>query len=179
VGGAASGLVAGAIAGFVYGKYEEKLYRDRQAAEAFYQYKAEQGEKVFVEVVEVKPNVAAQSDNVYLNTTFTVLSGKDEPVPVEITQIVMTENKLCGQPFNHKTRKISGTYVVNIPMQIPANAPNGKYKLISLVKTSQAADQKMCEFMVAQKSAPSASPTPSEQPGTPEEKSTPEGKTTG
>ncbi|HAY21722.1 MAG TPA: hypothetical protein DCY27_06065 [Desulfobacterales bacterium] len=179
VAGAATGLVAGAIAGFAYGKYEEKLYRDRLAAEAFHQYKSEQGEKVFVEVVEVKPENAEQGGSVYLNSTFSVLTGNNEPVPVEISQVVMVQDKVCGQPFSHKAEKLSGTYAIAIPMQIPANAPDGKYKLMTQVKTGNATDQKVCEFMVAQKAPPPAPPSSPEQPSKPEEKAAPEEKTTG
>jgi len=179
IAGAATGVISGAIAGFAYGKYEEKLHRDRQTAEAFHQYKSEQGEKVFVEVVEVKPENAEQGGSVYLNSTFSVLTGNSEPVPVEISQVVMVQDKVCGQPYCHKGEKISGTYAIAIPMQIPANAPNGKYKLMTQVKTGNATDQKVCEFVVAKKAAPPATPTTPEQPGKPEEKAVPEAKTTG
>lgn len=179
ISGAATGMVAGAIAGFAYGKYEERLYRDRQAAEAHFQYNPEAGEKVVLEAVEVKPQTAAQGENVSLSSVFTVLTGKDEPVPVEISQVVLMQGKICGQPFSQKFDKVSGTYGVTIPMQIPENAPPGKYTMITLVKGSKAADQKMVEFIVAKKAAAPTAPAPSGEPGAPEEKAPAEGETTG
>jgi len=171
--GAASGLVTGAIAGYLYGKHEEKQYRDRQAAEAYHQYQAEQGEKVFMETVEVKPENVEQGGSVYLNSTFSVLTGNDEPVPVEISQVVMAQDKVCGKPFVHRGEKTSGTYAMAVPLKIPANAPNGRYKLMTQVKTANAADQKVCEFTVAQKAKPPGAPGSPEQPEQPEAKAPP------
>jgi len=173
IAGAATGVVTGAIAGFAYGKYQEQLYRDRQAAEAFHQYKPEEGEKVLVEVVEVKPEPCLQGDNVALKSTFSVLTGNNEPVPVEVVQTVMVQDKPCGTPFCNKTSRLSGTYVIDLPMQIPDNAPEGMYKLMTVVKTEKVADTKTCEFMVAKKPEPPAEKGATEQPeGTP----APEGK---
>ncbi len=173
IAGAAGGALAGAIGGFAYGKYQEKLYRDRQAAETFHQYKPEEGEKVLVEVVEVTPESCVQGDNVALKSTFSVLTGNSEPVPVEVMQMVTVQDKPCGKPFCNKTDRLSGTYVLDLPMQIPGNAPEGKYKLVTMVKTEKSNDTKVCEFVVAKKAAPPAEKETTEQPeGTP----APEGK---
>jgi len=171
IAGASTGLIAGAIAGFAYGKYQEQQYRDRQAAEAFHQYKPEQGEKVIVEAIEVKPESSVQGGNISLNFTFSVLTGASEPVPVEVTQLVMVENKVCGQPLCYKSDRVSGTYVFSVPMTIPGDAPEGKYKLVTLVKTTKANDQKTCDFMVAKKPSektPETPASPEEKPAAPE-----------
>jgi hypothetical protein len=164
IAGAATGVITGAIAGFAYGKYQEQKSRDQQAAEAFHQYKSEQGQKVYVEAVEVKPGTSVRGENVALNSTFSVLTGTAEPVPVEVMQTVMVENKVCGQPFSNRTDRASGTYVITLPMQIPANAPEGKYQLVTIVRTANAIDQKSCDFLVAKK----AEPAPTEPAGTEE-----------
>lgn len=161
--GAGAGLVAGAVAGFAYGKYQEQLYRDRQAAEAYHQYNTEQGEKVIIEAVEVQPDSSSPGGSVAMNSVFSVLTGNMDPVPVEITQIVMVGDKICGQPFCLKQERVSGTYKFSVPMQIPANAPDGKYKLMTAVKTSKSTDQKLCEFLVAKKASPEEKPEPEVQ----------------
>lgn len=76
--GALAGAGAGALAGFAYAKHQEQVLRDRQAAEAMYSYRPDQGEKVVVEALEVAPDTVTNGDEVALNTNFTILTGNDE-----------------------------------------------------------------------------------------------------
>jgi hypothetical protein len=182
VAGASTGLVAGIASGFVYGKFQEKMYRDRVAAEAYYQYKNGDGEKVIVENVDIQPGDPVQGTSASLNATFTVLCGTDDAIPVEVMQTVVADNKVCGQPLSNKADRKSGTYVISVPMDIPNNTPVGKYQLLTLVKTTKAADQKMYDFMVNKKStpeqqAPAEQPAPQEKPSTGEEPAGSEAKT--
>jgi hypothetical protein len=164
IAGAASGVIAGVIAGFVYGKYQEKLYRDRKEAEAYYHYKPEQGQKVILETLEVQPAAPTQGEHVSLNSNFSVLSGSDEPVPVEMTQTLMVGNKVCGQQFCSRTEKVSGSYMGSLPVTIPANAPEGKYQLVTIVRTPKSIEQKTVEFMVAKKVEAPAPKEPKTEP---------------
>lgn len=151
--GAIAGAAAGAVGGFAYAKHEEKVLRDRQAAEAMYKYQAEQGERVIIEGSEVAPATVTNGDEIALNTNFTVLTGNDEPVDTVITQTITSEGKPVGKPFEDKNSHKSGSYGVSYSTKIPAKAPVGKYTLATRVKTPNTMDEKTCEFQVAQKAA--------------------------
>jgi hypothetical protein len=166
-------LVTGAIAGFVYGKYQEKVFRDRQAAEAFHNYKPDQGQKVYIEALEVTPKAPVKGESVSLDSTYSVLTGNDEPVPVEITQTLIVDKKVCGRQFCSRTEKVSGSYTGTLPMTIPANAPDGKYELVTVVRTPKAIEQKSYEFVIAKKAEAPATETT----GTESAPAQPEGET--
>jgi hypothetical protein len=151
--GAIAGATAGAIGGFAYAKHEEKVLRDRQAAEAMYKYQAEQGQKVIIEGLEVAPTTVTNGDEVALNTNFTVLTGNDEPVDTTITQTITSEGKTVGKPFEDKSTHKSGSYGVSYSTKIPDKAAEGKYTLATRVQTANSMDEKTCEFLVAKKAA--------------------------
>jgi len=162
--GAAAGALAGGLAGVIYGNYQEKLARDRQAAEAEHKYNPEQGEKVVVESVSVQPEEVAQGQNVGLYATYTVLTGSDEAVAVEVTQRLVSQGKAVGRANVIKAEKVSGTYELATPAAITARVPPGTYALITQVKTANAKDEKSCEFTVARKAAPEPAPQETQQP---------------
>jgi len=151
--GAIAGAAAGALGGFAYAQHQQKLVRDRQAAEAMYSYQPDQGERVILEGVEVSPLTSTQGDKVAFNSDFSVLNGSDQPVPVEVTQAIMFQGRQMGSPITDKSERKSGSYSDSTPVQIPANAPEGKYTMITRVQTPNAKDEKMCEFLVAKKAA--------------------------
>jgi hypothetical protein len=151
--GAIAGAAAGAAGGFAYAKHQERVLRDRQAAEAMYQYKPEQGERVVIEGLEVAPTTVTNGDEIALNTNFTVLTGNDEPVDTVITQTISSEGKPVDKPFVDKNSHKSGSYGVSYSTKIPAKAPEGKYALVTRVQTPNTMDEKTCEFLVAKKAA--------------------------
>lgn len=151
--GAIAGAGAGALAGFAYAKHQEKMVRDRQAAEAMYSYNAQQGERVVLEGVEVTPLTSTQGDQISMNSDFTVLNGSDEPVPVEVTQTIAFQGKQMGRPYTETSQFKSGSYSYSTPTKIPANAPEGKYTVVTRVQAPNAKDERMCEFLVAKKAA--------------------------
>jgi len=151
--GAIAGATAGAVAGFAYAKHQEKVFRDRQTAEAMYKYQAEQGERVVVENVGVTPNASTPGDMVAMNSDFTVLNGSDQPVNVDITQAITYQGKQMGRPFTYSSERQSGSYSIAIPTKIPANAPDGTYTVVTQIKSPNAVDEKTCEFSVAKKTA--------------------------
>ena len=151
--GALAGTALGAAGGFAYAKHQEKLVRDRQAAEATFNYQPDQGEKVILEDVGVNPPTSTQGDMVAFNSDFTVLNGSDQPVPVEITQAIMFEGKPVGKPMTESQDRVSGSYSYSTPTKIPAGAPEGRYTVVTMIQTPNAKDEKMCEFVVAKKAA--------------------------
>ena len=151
--GAIAGAGAGAIAGFAYAKHQEQVLRDRQAAEAMYSYRPEQGEKVVIEALEVAPNTVTNGDEVALNSNFTILTGNDQPVPMEVSQEIMYQGQPVGQSFTDKGNRKSGSYGVSYSTKIPANAQEGKYTLKTTVQTANAKDERSCEFLIAKKAA--------------------------
>jgi|GEM_PF-6063407 hypothetical protein len=151
--GALAGAGAGALAGFAYAKHQEKVLRDRQAAEAKYSYQPEQGEKVVIEELEVAPSMVTNGDEVALNTNFTVLTGNDQPVDMVITQTITSQGKPVDKPFEDKGSRKSGSYGVSYSTKIPAKVQPGTYALVTRVKTAKAMDEKTCEFIVATKAA--------------------------
>jgi hypothetical protein len=152
--GALVGAGAGALSvGFVYAIQKEQVVRDRQAAEAMYKYQPGQGERVIIEAVEVAPNTVTNGDEVAFNANFTLLTGNDQLVPVEINQEIMYQGQRMGQPFTDKGNRKSGSYGVSYSTKIPANAQPGKYALVTRIKTANAMDEKTCEFLVAKKAA--------------------------
>ena len=151
--GAIAGAGAGAVAGFAYAKHQEKMLRDRQAAEAAYNYNAQQGERVILERTEVTPATSLQGSQVSLDSDFTILNGSDQPVPVEVTKAIVFQGRQMGRPYIETTEYKSGSYSYTTPTQIPANAPEGKYMVFTRIKTPNASDEKTCEFMVAKKAA--------------------------
>jgi hypothetical protein len=152
--GALVGAGAGALtAGFVYAIQKEQVLRDRQAAETMYRYRPEQGERVIIEAIEVAPNTVTDGDEAAFNANFTLLTGNDQLVPVEISQEIMYQGQRVGQPFTDKGSRKSGSYGVSYSTKIPANAPPGKYTLVTRIKTANAMDEKTCEFLVAKKAA--------------------------
>jgi len=151
--GAIAGAAAGALAGFAYAKHREAMLRDRQAAEAAFNYKPEQGEQVILEEASVTPDTAIKGDQISLNSIFTVLNGSDQPVPVEVTQAILFQGKPIGPPATDKSNRVSGSYVYSTLANVDAKAQEGKYMFITRVKTPNAQDEKMCEFLVAKKAA--------------------------
>lgn len=158
IAGAGTGLVMGAIAGFAYGKHEERIYRDQQAAAKMHNYKPEEGEKVYVETVEVNPGECPPGSCVAFNTVFTVLNDSQQPMPVEVTQMVLAEGKPVGKPFVEKSDRAGGSYSFSVPTHIPENAMPGKYSLLTRVKTPKADGEKTCDFLIAKKPEPPAAP---------------------
>jgi hypothetical protein len=151
--GAIAGATAGAIGGFAYAKHQEQVLRDRQAAEAAYNYQPEQGERVVIEALEVAPNTVTNGDEVALNTNFTVLTGNDQPVDMVVTQTITSQGRPVDKPFVDKASRKSGTYGVSYSTKIPPNAPEGRYALVTRVQTGNAMDEKTSEFIVAKKAA--------------------------
>jgi len=164
--GVGSGLVAGAVAGYIHGQYQERLYRDRLAAEAFHHYKADEGEKVVVEEVEIQPAVLIQGDKATLSANYSVLTGNDDPIAVEILQTVMSQNQACGQGLYNKGDKKSGSYLSTIPLEIPENLPEGEYQLETVIKTPKAVGRKLRGFKISKKPTPAPAPEPQEKPAT-------------
>jgi len=151
--GAIAGAAAGALGGFAYAKTQQNMVRDRQAAEAMYSYNTQQGERLILEGVGVSPLTSAQGDKVTFNSDFTILNGSDQPVPIEVSQTIMSQGKPVGSPIVEKSERKSGSYSDSTPVQIPANAPEGKYTVVTKVQTPNAKDERMCEFLVAKKAA--------------------------
>lgn len=151
--GAIVGAAAGGLGGFAYAKTQQKAVRDRQAAEAMYKYNAQQGERVILEGVEVSPLTTTPGEKIAMNADFTVLNGSDQTMAVEVTRTIAFQGKQMGQPYRETTVFASGSYSYSTPTQIPAEAPEGKYTVATLVKTPNAQDERMCEFLVAKKAA--------------------------
>jgi hypothetical protein len=151
--GAIAGATAGALGGLAYAKHQEQVLRDRQAAEAAYNYQPEQGEKVVIEGSEVAPNTVTNGDEVALNTNYTVLTGNDQPVDTVVTQTITSQGKPVDKPFVDKSIHKSGTYGVSYSTKIPPNAPEGRYAVVTKVQTTNAMDEKTSEFLVAKKAA--------------------------
>lgn len=151
--GAIAGAGAGAVAGFAYAKHQEKMLRDRQQAEALYNYNAQQGERVILERAEVTPPTSAQGSLISLDSDFTILNGSEQPVPVEVTKIMVFQGQQMGHPCVETSEYKSGSYSYTTPTQIPANAPEGKYMVLTRIKTPNASDEKTCEFLVVKKAA--------------------------
>ena len=152
--GALVGAGAGALTvGFVYAVQKEQVLRDRQTAETMYRYRSEQGEKVIIEAIEVAPNTVTNGDEVAFNANFTLLTGNDQLVTVEISQEIMYQGQRMGQPFTDKGSRKSGSYGVSYSTKIPANVEPGKYTLVTRIKAANAMDEKTCEFLVAKKAA--------------------------
>jgi hypothetical protein len=151
--GAIVGAAAGGLGGFAYAKTEQKAVRDRQAAEAMYKYNAQQGERVILEGVEVSPLTTTQGEKISMNADFTVLNGSDQTMAVEVTRTIAFQGKQMGQPYRETTIFPSGSYSYATPTQIPAEAPEGKYTVVTLVQTPNAKDERMCEFLVTKKAA--------------------------
>jgi outer membrane lipoprotein SlyB len=150
--GAIAGAATGAVVGFIYAKHQEQMLRDRQAAESTYKYQPAQGERAILESVNVTPTSTSQGGQVDLNSDYTVLNGSDQPMPVDLTQSISYQGTSMGTTSN-KLEKKSGTYKMTVPATIPANAPEGRYVLVTKLQTPSARDEKSCEFQVGKKMA--------------------------
>ncbi|MFZ5447785.1 MAG: hypothetical protein ACOZFS_04000 [Thermodesulfobacteriota bacterium] len=151
--GAIAGAATGAVAGFIYAQHQEKLLRDRQAAEAMYKYQPQQGERVILETVGVTPATTSQGSQVALTSDFTVLNPTDQPLPMDLTQTITYQGKQMGKPYTNKSERKNGSYNFSVPTSIPGNAPEGTYVVVTNLQSPNARDMRSCEFQVSKKTA--------------------------
>ncbi|MBM4287166.1 MAG: hypothetical protein FJ135_03270 [Deltaproteobacteria bacterium] len=145
--GAIAGAAAGGIAGLTYGHYLKEQYRNRQTAEAFYQYDPQQGEKVVIDQVSVQPEAVAPGSQVTLESIYTILNGNDQPVPVEVTQGVINQGKFVYRPAVNSSQQASGSYRLALPFSL-GSLPEGKYTFLTQVKAGQTQGTRACDFYI-------------------------------
>jgi hypothetical protein len=150
--GALAGGAAGALAGFIYAQHQEKMVRDRKAAEAYSNYQPSQGETARLDMVSVTPATSTPGGQIALNSDFTVLNGSDQPIPVDLTMTIMHQGNQVGQPFKYASQK-NGTYSISTPTTIPSDAPGGRYTVLTKLQTPHAKAERSCDFQISSKTA--------------------------
>lgn len=147
-GAAVIGGLLGALAGGAIGHYGYDQKQNRQETAKTLNYQPSSGNMIKVENVDVSPANVAPGAEVNLGMNYAVLtpSGTAE-TPITETREITHNGKIVGNPEVRVTRP-DGTYTSTLPLQLPANAEKGEYKVRMTVKGPAGSDSRETAFRV-------------------------------
>ncbi|GAB4345359.1 MAG: lipoprotein [Candidatus Abyssubacteria bacterium] len=158
LGGAVVGGLIGAVVGGVIGHYAYDQQRDSSETRSVYNYETTKGTVLNIEDATPLPRTVHQGETVDLRMTYAVLT----PYPdnrISITEIreITYQGELVGRP-HVDVQYTDGTYTSTIPLQLPADAKTGQYRVKYIVQSAGASDTQEATFEVGRASIPAYPP---------------------
>ncbi|MDX1815973.1 MAG: hypothetical protein R3239_08440, partial [Thermodesulfobacteriota bacterium] len=139
------------LAGGAVGHYLDQQEKDRLQTSRDYRYSPAQGAQIKIETVRVNPAALSPGETVNINLTYAVLT------PTANTQVLVRETReilLNGNSVGKTSIEISregGTWKSTVPITLPANAVQGKYRVLASIDSQTAGtDRRETSFLVSQ-----------------------------
>ena len=118
------GGLLGGLAGGAAGHYLGRRDRTRAQAMEAVGYAPAHGKLLDLERAKPVPALVQPGERVNLTATYTVLTPRDEAVPVRELRFVRHDGELVADP-SAKFIRANGTYTSALPIVLPADAPTG------------------------------------------------------
>lgn len=141
IGGILGGLVGGAV-----GHYAYDQTRDRRETARAYDYDKSRGSILAIENASAVPDSVDPGKTVDIKMTYALLNP-EEPATVSEIREVTHDGELVANP-QVTVERTAGTYTSELPIHLPDNASKGLYRVKTTVKTENASDTRMTDFVV-------------------------------
>lgn len=146
--GALAGGLIGTLAGGLIGNAMEAQKRDYPATAKAHNYTPTQGTNVRIEKVEVQPSTVRPGETVNLIVHYALLTpDPNREVSVTERREISTRGRLVGNPVLSVRRK-AGTWASTVPLNLPASAEAGSYRVAVAVQAEDGLDTGAVSFTV-------------------------------
>jgi hypothetical protein len=146
--GAVVGALVGGLLGGVIGHYAYDKQKSREQTAEDYGYETTDGTVLRIEEVSANPGNIPPGQTLNLNLTYALLTPDgDQETSITESREITHNGELIGRP-EVRVERVDGTYTSTIPIQLPANAEKGVYKVVSTVQSANASDAREMSFTV-------------------------------
>lgn len=134
--GAVVGGLLGGLAGGAIGRHLDQKEKTLAQTSKEYGYSPSQGNRLKIESVRSNPAVLAPGETININLTYAVLTpSADHQILVRETREILVNGTSVGKTSIEIARE-GGTWKSTVPITLPANAPEGKYRVVASVEGS-------------------------------------------
>jgi hypothetical protein len=147
-GAAVVGGLLGALAGGAIGHYAYDQKKTEEQTAKDYDYETSQGQVLRIEDILVTPQKVSPGGEVQLSMTYAVLTPESKSnTEITETREITHQGQVVGKPETRVSRP-DGTFTSTVPLNLPAGAAKGEYKVRSTVKSANASDSRETSFTV-------------------------------